>query len=245
MSAGGIAGRPRVLLAEDEPNIAKGLVYNLEKHGYEVTHEKRGDDALRTASTEGFDLIILDVMMPGLSGFEVCEKLRERAILTPTLMLTARGEVENRIEGLRRGADDYLAKPFNLDELLMRTDSLLRRRRWDGLEEAAAVPTVLAVGSNVELDTNRLELRGEAKAVALTAIEARLLALLVQEQGRTLSRARILNKVWGLHEDTQTRTLDNFIMRLRHHLGEVGGSGAWIESVRGVGYRLTEPGPRR
>jgi DNA-binding response OmpR family regulator len=229
-------GRPRLLLAEDEPSLAKGLHYNFDKRGYEVTHFARGDDALRAGLTEGFDLIVLDVMMPGLSGFEVCERLRRESIHTPILMLTARSEVENRIKGLNLGADDYLGKPFNLEELMMRAAALLRRRQWNDLPNP---PRSTIRIESVEFDTNRLELRGSRGQAALTAIEARLLQQLVTSRGQTLSRAVILRRVWGLHEDTQTRTLDNFIMRLRHHLEAVGGAADWIESVRGVGYRMS------
>ncbi len=227
---------PRILLAEDEKHLAKGISYNLEKRGYEVEIAARGDTALELGSTQGFDLIILDVMMPGLDGFEVCRQLRARQILTPILMLTARHETENRVRGIQLGADDYLGKPFNLDELLARTEALLRRRRWD--EQAPAEPTQFELGQ-VKFDANLMSLTGAAgQKVSLTVIEARLLQLFIDEWGRTVARTHILKKVWGFHEETQTRTLDNFIMRLRAHLVTVGGSSDWIESVRGVGYRF-------
>ena len=229
--------QPRILLAEDEAHLAKGIAYNLEKRGYEVLVAPRGDTALELGSAQGFDLIILDVMMPGLDGFEVCRQLRARQILTPILMLTARHEMENRIRGIQLGADDYLGKPFNLEELLARTESLLRRRRWD--EQAPVAQTIFQLGP-VKFDTNLMTLVGPTgEKVSLTAIEARLLSLFITESGRTIARTQILKKVWGFHEETQTRTLDNFIMRLRAHLVTVGGSSDWIESVRGVGYRFS------
>jgi two-component system alkaline phosphatase synthesis response regulator PhoP len=231
------APQPRILLAEDEKHLAKGISYNLEKRGYEVIIAPRGDTALELGSTQGFDLIILDVMMPGLDGFEVCRELRARQILTPILMLTARHETENRVRGIQLGADDYLGKPFNLDELMARTEALLRRRRWD--EQAPAESTLVELGP-VRFDTNLMTLSGAAgQKVSLTVIEARLLQLFIGETGRTVACAQILKKVWGFHEETQTRTLDNFIMRLRAHLANVGGSADWIESVRGVGYRFS------
>ncbi|MBI3543779.1 MAG: response regulator transcription factor [Deltaproteobacteria bacterium] len=213
--------RPRILLAEDEAHLAKGISYNLDKRGNDVVVAPRGDTALELASSEAFDLIILDVMMPGLDGFEVCARLRERRILTPVLMLTARHELENRIKGIRLGADDYLGKPFNLDELFARIEALLRRRRWDESDDRAA-QTVFKLGPDVEFDANLLKLKGgDGRETSLTAIEARLLALLLADAGRTLARAQILKKVWGFHE--------------------VGGSSDWIESVRGVGYRFNSP----
>jgi DNA-binding response OmpR family regulator len=231
--------KARILIAEDEKNIAAGIAYNLEKRGYEVSHVERGDAALDAAAKQPFDLVILDVMMPGMSGFEVCRELRARKVLTPILMLTARHETENRIKGLRLGADDYLGKPFELGELLARAEALVRRRRWDGDDGKAPVAAfALGPARAVEFDADTLELKGPAGRAQLTAIESRLMHLLVTERGKPIPRARVLKQVWGLHEETQTRTLDNFIMRLRHRLAEVGGAADWIESVRGVGYRF-------
>lgn len=229
----------RILLAEDEAHLSKVIAYNLEKKGYEVFVAERGDKALEAACTQGFDLIVLDIMMPGLDGFEVCEQLRRGNILTPILMLTARHETENRVKGISLGADDYLGKPFVLEELFVRIEALLRRRRWDETQQSAPVAYQLG---GLKFDANLLQLWcGERKA-SLTAIESKLLQLLIVNRGRTIARAQILKRVWGLHEETQTRTLDNFIMRLRNHFDAVGGSGEWIESVRGVGYRLDFPG---
>lgn len=231
--------KPRILLAEDEKHLATGICYNLEKRGLDVLVTSRGDQALEVASREGFDLIILDVMMPGLDGFEVCKSLRSRNVLTPILMLTARHETENRIKGITLGADDYLGKPFHLEELLARAEALLRRRRWDdetSTHEKSRRES-FELGEAI-FDSNRLLIKGPTGEVTLTAIEARLLHLFVTEPGRTFTRAQILKKVWGFHEDTQTRTLDNFIMRLRNHIQDVGGASELIASVRGVGYRL-------
>lgn len=230
--------KTRVLLAEDERHLSEVISYNLVKKGFDVITAARGDEALEIASTQGFDLIILDVMMPGKDGFEVCSVLRAKRVLTPILMLTARHETENRIKGIQLGADDYLGKPFDLAELFVRIEALLRRRQWDEQLGATTEDDIFKLGE-IEFDSNLLQLTGHGKKVALTAIEAKLLRLFLTERGRTVSRAQILKRVWGLHEETQTRTLDNFIMRLRHHFAEVGGTPEWIESVRGVGYRLS------
>lgn len=228
----------RVLIVEDEKHIARGMSYNLERRGYEVEIADRGDHGLELAMDKDFDLIILDVMLPQLNGFEVCEKLRDADIHTPILMLTARSETENRIKGIRLGADDYLAKPFDLDELMARVEALLRRREWDRKpRETGLLHLQGDKNRSVEFDATRLQLSSGEKQVSLTVIESRLLQELLCEKGRPVPRALLLRKVWGLHKDTQTRTLDNFIMRLRQHLDTVGCSGDWIESVRGVGYR--------
>ena len=233
----------RILIVEDEKNIARGMSYNLERRGYEVELAERGDHGLELAMSKDFDLIILDVMLPELNGFDVCQRLREADIHTPILMLTARNETENRIKGISLGADDYLAKPFDLGELIARVAALLRRRDWDQ-KPRIIEPFFLKSDESgvIEFDARGLKLCNNDKHVSLTAIESRLLQELVTEVGHPVPRAQLLKKVWGLHKDTQTRTLDNFIMRLRHHLESVGGSGEWIESVRGVGYRLKAAG---
>lgn len=227
--------KARILLAEDEKSLAAGISYNLEKCGYETVVADRGTAALKLASSDAFDLVILDVMMPEMDGFEVCRALRTQQILTPILMLTARHETENRIKGIQLGADDYLGKPFDLGELIARVEALLRRRQWD--DPTAQTATLFDLGT-VQFDAAALTLSNSSKTISLTAIEARLLQLLLAERGKAVSRAHILKKVWGLHEETQTRTLDNFIMRLRQHFAQTGGSADWIESIRGVGYRF-------
>lgn len=229
----------RILIVEDERNIALGMSYNLEKRGYAVEVADRGDKGLESALAKDFDLIVLDVMLPALDGFTVCARLRDSGVKTPILMLTARGEIENRVKGIRLGADDYLAKPFNLDELLARVEALLRRREWDRTPDEKK--TLFALPGGIEFDPEQLTLRKANATHELTLMECRLLQLLIEQQGKPVARATILKKVWGLHEDTQTRTLDNFIMRLRQHFSELGGSPEWIEAVRGVGYRFSAP----
>jgi len=236
------SSKPRILFAEDEESLAAGIRYNLEKRNYEVTHVTRGDEAVACAHEDLYDLLILDVMMPGLDGFSACEQIRASGNRIPILILTARSEIENRVHGLKLGADDYLGKPFNLEELLARVEVLLRRRNWEQQDfprikdtrASDALTTELSFDENLLLLVNRKD----GRKVQLTAMEAKLLALLIEEHKRTVSRADILEKVWGLRAETQTRTLDNFIMRLRHHFETIGGEPKWIESVRGVGYRL-------
>lgn len=233
--------KPRILFAEDEDALAAGISYNLERRGYEVTHVPQGNNAVERASTDLYDLIILDVMMPGLDGFGACEKIRQSGNRVPILMLTARSEIENRVRGLKLGADDYLGKPFSLEELLARVEVLLRRSSWqqEFAQKPKESPAPFPLTEEICFDSNLLTLsHQDGRAIVLTAMEAKLLALLIEQHKRTISRAQILEKVWGLHADTQTRTLDNFIMRLRHHFEAVGGEPKWIESVRGVGYRF-------
>jgi two-component system alkaline phosphatase synthesis response regulator PhoP len=227
---------PKVLLVEDERNIALGISYNFEKHGYDVEVADRGDVGLKLATEKNFDLIILDVMLPGMNGFQICEELRKRDIRAPVLMLTARSETENKIKGIRLGADDYLAKPFDRDELFARAESLLRRRQWDR-EPRFDKPFDLG---GISFDASQLKLKCNKRSVELTPIETKLLLELIQAQGRPVPRADLLNRVWGFHKDTQTRTLDNFVMRLRQHFDELNGNAELIESVRGVGYRLKQ-----
>lgn len=237
MTSLGPASKTRILVVEDEKSIAMAMEYNLEKRGYVVELAARGDQGLELGLAKLYDLIILDVMLPGVDGFKICEKLREAQVRTPILMLTARGETENRIKGIRLGADDYLGKPFHLEELLARVEALLRRRDWDRAPESPHL--TYRLGDFIDFDPGNLLLQCDDDRVTLTLIESKLLQLLVNEQGRAVPRAQILKKVWGLHEDTQTRTLDNFVMRLRQHLESLGGSADWIESVRGVGYRFS------
>jgi two-component system alkaline phosphatase synthesis response regulator PhoP len=225
----------RILLAEDQKSLSKGISYNLEKRGYEVVIAERGDTAFEFAHSQIFDLILLDVMMPGKDGFQVCAELRAKKILTPILMLTARHEVENRVKGLELGADDYLGKPFVLEELLARVQGLLRRKSWDRNRSDLGLRFEFG---GLDFDSNLMSLSGPKAQVEMTAMEVKLLRLLIEERGNTIARAQILKSVWGLHEETQTRSLDNFVMRLRQHIEEAGGSAQWIQSVRGIGYRL-------
>jgi len=240
----------RILIVEDEQHLADGLRFNLEAEGYDVELTETGEDALaRLDHPPAVDVVVLDVMLPGMNGFAVASELRQRGRHVPVLMLTARGRAEDVLEGFAAGADDYLPKPFELAILLARVNGLLRRRAW--MAEAAAGTASarppadrITVGGRV-IDFEALEVRRGDQAMPLTAMEAKLLRYLVQHEGRTVSRKAILEDVWAVHEDTDTRPIDNFIVRLRRYLEDDPTSPQHLRTVRGVGYRFTmrKPGP--
>jgi DNA-binding response OmpR family regulator len=183
------------------------------------------------------DLVILDVMLPGLDGFEIVERMRQAGNFTPVLMLTAKSLPEDVVQGLEAGADDYLPKPFDLPVLLARVKGLIRRRDWT----RGGTPTL--EGSRIgdsEVDFRTFEIRRGGETIPLTLLEAMLLKLLVQNRGQVVSKGEILEKVWNLDPDTETRAVDNFVMRLRRHLGDDPRSPRHLETVRGAGYRLTQ-----
>jgi DNA-binding response OmpR family regulator len=237
---------PRVLLVEDEAHLAAGIRFNLELDGYEV--ETIGD-GLRAVerlapAPDGpvwdalpIDLVVLDVMLPGLDGFQIVERMRQSGNYTPVLMLTAKGLPEDVVQGLEAGADDYLPKPFDLTVLLARIRGLIRRRDW---ARAPAEGGALARVGTADVDFANLELHKGAQTVRLTLLEAMLLKLLVERRGQVVTKAEILEKVWNLNPDTETRAVDNFVMRLRRHLEEDARNPRHLETVRGVGYRLAE-----
>jgi len=234
---------PRVLLVEDEEHLAEGIRFNLELDGYDVETIGDGLRALErlVPSPDGIapappvDLVVLDVMLPGLDGFQVAERMRGAGNYTPVLMLTAKGLPEDVVEGLQAGADDYLSKPFDLPVLLARVKGLIRRRDW----ARGATGEPVKVGPAV-VDFANFELRKGDERVRLTLLEAMLLKLLVERRGQVVSKAEILEKVWNLNPDTETRAVDNFVMRLRRHLEEDARNPRLLETVRGVGYRLAE-----
>jgi DNA-binding response OmpR family regulator len=239
---------PRILLVEDEEHLAAGIRFNLELDGYEVetiADGLRALDRLAPASdgpvseaVPDLDLVVLDVMLPGLDGFQIVKRMREAGHYTPVLMLTAKGLPEDVVQGLEAGADDYLPKPFDLPVLLARVRGLLRRSDWArGPAEGMAAPA--RVG-DADVDFANLELRRGATTVRLTLLEAMLLKLLVERRGQVVTKAEILEKVWNLNPDTETRAVDNFVMRLRRYLEEDARSPRLLETVRGVGYRLAE-----
>lgn len=229
----------RVLIVEDERHIAEGLRFNLEAEGYEVDVVETGEDALAllTKTPAAFDLVVLDVMLPGKDGFMVATELRQAKQFVPILMLTARGRPEDVLQGFSAGADDYLPKPFDLAILLARIQGLLRRREWlrKPLEESNQ--RVFAVGDRT-IDLDSLELRTADETVQLTLMEAKLLEYLITHEGQAVSRKTILNDVWDLHEDTDTRAIDNFIVRLRRYLEKDPSQPRHVLTVRGVGYRF-------
>jgi len=253
----------RVLVVEDEAHLAQGLRFNLQAEGHSVEGAADGEAALErlVEKKERFDVVILDVMLPGKSGFDVAALLREKKNYVPILMLTARGRPEDVLEGFASGADDYLPKPFELAILIARLESLLRRSVWmkhadragatngknddsDKKPQAPAGETATDTFSfaGKTIDFGELELRTLGNTIHLTVMEAEFLGYLVQSEGRVVSRKAILEEVWGLREDTDTRAIDNFVVRLRRYIEEDPSRPKHLQTVRGVGYRfVAEP----
>lgn len=223
----------RILIVEDEQHLANGLRFNLEAEGFNVDLSESGEDALEKLNQGSYDAIVLDVMLPGIDGFEVARRLRQHGNFVPALMLTARGRPEDVLKGLDAGADDYLPKPFDLAILLARVRGLLRRKQW-----MAAPEKNLFIVNGRTIDFENLELRVEDRAVPLTKMEADLLKYLIDREGRTVTRKALLEEVWGVHEDTDTRAIDNFIVRLRRHLEDQPTKPQHLLTVRGVGYKF-------
>ncbi len=235
----------RILIVEDESHLAQGLLFNLEAEGHEASVVETGEAALEALREREFDLIVLDVMLPGVTGFEVATELRRKGNYVPILMLTARGRAEDVLEGLAAGADDYLPKPFELSILLARISSLLRRSQWSRRTEKTPAedseteaPIETAVVDDRTIDFTNLELRYNDETIRLTLMEADLLRYFFRNSNRVISRKQILDEVWGLHEDTDTRAIDNFIVRLRRYLEEDPAHPKRLLTVRGVGYRF-------
>jgi DNA-binding response OmpR family regulator len=239
----------RILVVEDEAHIAQGLRFNLEAEGYSVDVTDNGEDALLRLLTDdkSFDAVVLDVMLPGKDGFSVARELRESKNYIPVLMLTARGRPEDVLQGFESGADDYLPKPFNLDILIARIKSLLRRKNWLRDTEAPIAsssdsPDVFGFDGKV-VDFQKLQLRTGSQVFQLTLMEVELLRYLIQNSGRPVSRKSILEKVWDLREDTDTRAIDNFIVRLRRYIEKEPSKPRHLLTVRGLGYEFV-PEPK-
>ena len=230
----------KILIAEDEQHLADGLRFNMEAEGYEAEIAADGDIALEKLSETKFDAVVLDVMMPTVDGFEVARRMREKADYTPILMLTARGRPEDVLQGFEAGADDYLAKPFDLNIFLARLNSLLRRRQWIRDESKPVESGRIEINGRT-IDFENLELRNGDELVHLTLMETKFLQYLIQNEGRAVSRKEILEEVWQLQEDTDTRAIDNFIVRLRKHLEDDPTRPQIVQTVRGVGYRFVKP----
>jgi DNA-binding response OmpR family regulator len=224
----------RVLIVEDEMHLAEGLRFNLEAEGYQAEVVDTGEVALQRLlnDTERFDLVVLDVMLPGKDGFEVATELRLAKQFVPILMLTARVRPEDVLRGFAAGADDYLPKPTELAILLARIGGLLRRSQW--LQRTHEQYSF--AGKMIDFDS--LELRVGDRTLPLTLMEANLLRYLVAHEGRAVSRKAMLEDVWGLREDTDTRAIDNFIVRLRRHIEHEPARPRHLLTVRGVGYRF-------
>lgn len=227
----------RILVVEDEEHIARGLKFNLELDGHSVEVVGDGMKAYRLVVEQErpYDLVVLDVMLPSLSGFDVCRGIRKREIYTPILMLTAKSFDKDKVLGLQVGADDYLTKPFNLEELLARISSLLRRRDWD--RKRPAGPSELRF-RDVHIDFERAESSIAGQPVKLTPIELRVMRCLAAAEGRVVTREELMEEAWQLSGPVNTRTVDNFIMRLRRLFEADPSHPRHILSVRGEGYRL-------
>lgn len=233
-----------VLIVEDEEHLANGLKFNLEAEGLVVRVVGDGESALQLLlpHADNIDAVVLDVMLPGISGFDVVSELRKAHQYLPVLMLTARGRPEDVLRGFEAGVDDYLPKPFELPILVARLRGLLRRKQWansgNGAERFDSEhPRVFSFdGSSIDFST--LELQVREQKIQLTAMEAELLRHLIRNEGKAVSRKSILEDVWGLREDTDTRAIDNFIVRLRRYIEEVPASPRHLLTVRGVGYKF-------
>lgn len=230
----------KILIVEDEKHLADGLRFNLEADGFQVETAYNGAEGLQMLEKEKFDAIVLDVMMPKKNGFDVAKALREKEDFTPILMLTALGNAEDVLRGFESGADDYLPKPFDLAIFQVRLNGLLRRREWFRRENGATDTTLdaLCVINGKTIDFNNLELKTETETIQLTLMEAKLLRHLIENAGQAVSRKTILEEVWNLHEDTDTRAIDNFIVRLRKYLETEPNKPQILQTVRGVGYRF-------
>jgi len=245
----------RILVVEDEAHLAEGLQFNLEAEKYTVEVVGDGEAALELLLERGerFDAVVLDVMLPGIDGFSVVSALRKAKNYVPVLILTARGRAEDVLEGFAAGADDYLPKPFELPIFLARLQGLLRRSAWHA--GSGAAQEAQGAAGNAEqpdsasdegiftfngrtIDFDTLELRGDGSTIQLTLMEAKLLRHLIRNAGKTVSRKSILEDVWGVREDTDTRAIDNFIVRLRRYLEKDPSKPKHLLTVRGVGYRF-------
>ena len=232
----------RVLVVDDEQHIAEGVRFNLQADGHDVVVAETGERALDLLLRERslFDVVVLDVMLPGKDGFDVASELRAAGQYVPILMLTARGREEDVLRGFESGADDYLPKPFELGILLARVGGLLRRSQWNEREAPAAVAeasdTFTFAGRT--LDFAAMEVRAQGQIHRLTQMECDLLRYLVSHPGEVISRGTLLEQVWGLHESTDTRAIDNFIVRLRKYLEDRPASPQFLLTVRGVGYKF-------
>ncbi|MFZ0632364.1 MAG: response regulator transcription factor [Acidobacteriaceae bacterium] len=231
----------RILVVEDESNLAQGLLFNLQAEGHTVMVAPDGETALESLGRESFDAVVLDVMLPGRNGFEIASTLRAGGNYVPVLMLTARSRPEDIVQGFAAGADDYLPKPFDLNVLLARLSALLRRMSWSHGAPAKnhsedEIAEFTFAGRRIDFDA--LELHTPERLVRLTLMEVDLLRYLVRNQGRIVSRKELLEQVWHVREDTDTRAIDNFVVRLRRYIEDDPAEPRYLQTVRGVGYRF-------
>jgi DNA-binding response OmpR family regulator len=229
--------KTKILVVEDDPHILLGLEEVLRTEGFEVASCNRGDKAIEAATRNHPALIVLDVMLPGLSGYDICRELRSRKVTTPILMLTAKGQELDKVVGLDLGADDYVTKPFGVRELLARIHALLRRTSGSSAPPRADDDSTFRIGT-AEIDPKTFQLKRGKLTEELTARELKLLQLFNAHCGEVLSRDRLLNEVWGYNYYGTTRTLDQVIVQLRKKLGDNGGEPRHLLTVHGVGYKL-------
>lgn len=222
----------KILIVEDDPAILLGLEKNLRYEGYEVLTASDGEEGLRLAVDSDADLMVLDIMLPKVSGFEICRVLRSRGISLPVIILSVRGQEVDKIRGLDLGADDYVTKPFSIRELLARVKAVLRRKR-----ERQEMRGAFKFG-NVEVDFEAQRVFRGKKRIDISAREFKLLKFLIENEGRVLDRTNILNNVWGYNYSGTARTIDNFINRLRQKVEPIPESPKHIQTVFGVGYRF-------
>jgi two-component system, OmpR family, alkaline phosphatase synthesis response regulator PhoP len=230
--------KPNILLVEDEIHLARGICFNLEEEGYQVNHVESGEEALERMLYDRYSLIILDIMLPGMNGFEVCEKIRSMDSRVPVLILTSRTEEGDRVTGLEKGADDYLTKPFSLSEFLLRVRGMLRRSAWYRPEP---VEESYNFGDN-EVFLLSYRAKTAQGEIDLTDLEVRILSLFFQKEGTAVTRKELLERVWGYSSDAETRTLDNFIVRLRKYFEPDPTNPVYFQTVRGIGYRFCRVG---
>jgi DNA-binding response OmpR family regulator len=227
----------KILLVEDEDSLAIGLKYNLTEEGYIVTRANDGKAALEYFESNEFDLIILDIMLPYMDGFEIAKIVRDKQPQMPILMLTARTGAGDRVKGLEIGADDYLTKPFHLKELLLRVKGMLKRKEW--YENVSTSQRTYSFGNN-KINFKDLTAQNKQENINLTQHEAMLMKYLIDKKGNVVSRKELLEKVWDINPEVETRTVDNFIARLRKYFEPNPSKPIYIKSVRSAGYLFTD-----
>jgi DNA-binding response OmpR family regulator len=226
----------RILLVEDEESLAKGLLFNLKEEGYVTSWAQDGHQAIEFFESEPFDLIILDIMLPYRDGFEIAQQIREKSPRMPILMLTAKTGIRDRVKGLEIGADDYLTKPFHLRELLLRIEGMLKRKSWYKAIEGDVA--IYRFGDN-EINFGTMTGHTGKQEIQLTLQEARLLKYLIEHKNTVVSRKKLLEEVWNISFEIETRTVDNFIVRLRKYFEPNPAKPVYFKSIRSVGYMFT------
>lgn len=230
----------KILVIEDEPTLARLLTYNLTQEGYDTTVVDNGAEGLQTALQRTFDLIVLDIMLPGMNGFEVLNRLRQNGVATPVIILTARNAEEEVVQGLKHGADDYITKPFGVAELLARVSAVLRRTKQDGEKPAVASSEKVITIGELSIYPEKYEVIVHNEPIPLRPKEFEVLLYLVQRPGMVITRDDLMNVVWGFDYVGGQRTVDVHVSSLRKKL-ELGQQSVQIESIRGVGYKLVMP----